>query len=163
MRSAVKRFVLWVGCMSIFLTGCANSETNAIYLIPEAYTGYAIAVYNVKNAPPLTYEKGFAVHTMNEDGYFATSQPDMQYGTVTDQYFYVDQGGNRTPIDPTCIHTFGTGGLQSDKVNLLYTGIEVTDNCSEAFAHSSENFDDAELRMIMNKVTKQYYDVEAYP
>lgn len=147
----------------MLLAGCGNEETNAIYLIPEDYTGYAIAVYNVKGAPPLTYEGDFAVHQMNEDGFFATSQPDMQYGTVTDQYFYVDQAGNRTSIDPTCIHTFGTGGFQSDKVNILYTGIEVSDSCSEAFAQNSENFNDEQLRPLLNKVTKQYYGVEAYP
>lgn len=147
----------------LFLSGCGQSETNAIYLIPEGYTGYAMAVYNVKGAPALTYEGDFAIHHINEDGYFATSLPDMQYGKVTDRYYYVDSAGNRTPIDPTCIHTFGTGGLTADKVDIHYTGIEVTDSCSEEFAHSTENFGDGQKMEILNKVTKKFYGVEAHP
>lgn len=147
----------------LFLSGCGQSETNAIYLIPEGYTGYAMAVYNVKGAPALTYEGDFAIHHINEDGYFATSLPDMQYGKVTDRYYYVDSAGNRTPIDPTCIHTFGTGGLTADKVDIHYTGIEVTDSCSEEFAHSTENFEDGQKMEILNKVTKKFYGVEAHP
>lgn len=141
----------------LFLSACGQSKTNAIYLLPEGYTGYAMAVYNVKGAPALTYEDDYAIHPINEEGYFATSMPDMQYGTVTDQYYYVDSAGNRTPIDPTCIHSFGTGGVTTDKVDMLYTGIEVTDSCSEEFAYSTENFEDGTKMEILNEVAKKFY------
>ena len=147
----------------LLLTGCGQSETNAIYLLPEGYTGYAMAVYNVKGAPALSYEGDFAVHHINGDGYFATSMPDMQYGTVTDRYYYVDSAGNRTPIDPTCIHTFGTGGITADKVDIVYTGIEVSDSCSEEFANSAENFSEEPKMEILNKVTKKFYGVGLQP
>ncbi|HEX5564147.1 MAG TPA: hypothetical protein VFX34_04240 [Sporosarcina sp.] len=147
----------------MFLSGCGHSETNAIYLLPEGYTGSAIAVYNVEGAPVLTYEGDFAVYRINEDGYFATSLPDMQYGTVTDRYYYVDPAGNRTPIDPNCIHLFGTGAVSTDKVDLVYTGIEVTDSCSEEFANSTENFSEEPKMEILNKVAKKFYGVGLQP
>ena len=147
----------------LFMYGCGKSETNAIYLLPEGYTGFAMAVYNVKGAPTLTYEGDFAVHDINEEGYFATSMPDMQYGTITDLYYYVDSAGNRTPIDPTCIHSLGTGGVTADKVDILYTGIEVTDSCSEEFAYSAENFSEDPKMEILNKIAKKYYGVGLQP
>ena len=39
----------------------------------------------------LTYEDVNAVHEINKDGYFATSHADLDLGTVTDQYFYIDE------------------------------------------------------------------------
>lgn len=137
------RLLILLMLTSVLLAGCLKKEeTNAIYLIPEGQTGYALAVYNVKGAPPLTYENGFSVHTVNANGYFATSEPDMNYGTVTDQYYWVDENGNRTPIDELCVHSFGTGGWGQDDINLVYTGIEVTNDCSSDFAYSGENFND---------------------
>lgn len=143
-------FVLLAGCLK-------KEETNAIYLIPEGQTGYALAVYNVKGAPSLTYENGFSVHTVNVDGYFATSEPDMNYGTVTDQYYWVDTSGNRTPIDELCVHSFGTGGWgDQHDIDLVYTGIEITNDCSYDFAYSGKNFNDQISQPILNKILKKY-------
>ncbi|MHA6261229.1 DUF6843 domain-containing protein [Sporosarcina sp. CAU 1771] len=146
----VLAFVLLSGCMK-------KEETNAIYLIPEGQTGYALAVYNVKGAPPLTYENGFAVHNVNAEGYFATSKSDMNYGTLTDQYFWVDKAGNRTSIDELCVHAFGTGGWSQNDIDLVYTGIEITNDCSIDFAHSTENFNDQISQPILNQVIQDYY------
>lgn len=33
-----------------------------------------------------------------------TSAKEPSHGIVNDQYFYVDKGGNRTPIDQYCTH-----------------------------------------------------------
>lgn len=70
-----KWFIVSIIFVVFLVSGCMNiDETNALYLIPEGYTGHALAFYNVKGAPPLTYEGDFAVHEMNDEGYFATSR-----------------------------------------------------------------------------------------
>ncbi len=141
-----------------------NDKTNAIYLIPEGYTGHALAFYNVKGAPPLTYEGDFAVHQMNEEGYFATSKNDMTYGTVSDQYYYVDAGGTRTPINDGCIRGLGTGGYEfhgeGALVNLVYTGVDITDDCSDEFGQTTSNFEDGKKQPIMNRVLEKYYSIK---
>ncbi|GAA3333222.1 hypothetical protein GCM10020331_096440 [Ectobacillus funiculus] len=47
-----------------------------------------IFFYNVKGASE--------VHTINDKGYFVTSTSNMDYGTVTDKYYYIDKSGKRT-------------------------------------------------------------------
>lgn len=155
-------FILVVLSVILLMSGCFNNgKTNAIYLIPEGYTGYALAFYNVKGAPPLTYEGDFAVHEMNEEGYFATSKSDMTYGTVTDQYYFIDENGTRTPIDDSCIRGLGTGGYESyDEgalVNNVYTGVDITEDCSDDFRYNTENFDDVQTQPIMQRLFKKYY------
>lgn len=125
--------------LSVFLLlKSMESSTNDIYLIPEDYEGDIYVLYNVKGAPEVEVEDGYEVHVINEEGYFATSTPDMDYGTVTDQYYYVDEAGNRTPIDETCVSIFGTGRfsrtIQGEEIEFIYTGLKLTkDHCSEAF------------------------------
>ncbi|MFJ7934498.1 DUF6843 domain-containing protein [Sporosarcina sp. NPDC096371] len=157
-----KWFIVSTLFITFLVSGCMNSgKTNAIYLIPEGYTGHALAFYNVKGAQPLTYEGDFAVHEMNEEGYFATSKNDMTYGTVTDQYYFVDENGTRTPIDDRCVRGLGTGGYDSygdgSSVNLVYTGIDITDDCSDAFRNTTSNFEDGKTQPIMNRVLEKYY------
>jgi hypothetical protein len=159
-----KWFIMGVLGVIIVLSGCFNNDkTNAIYLIPEGYTGHALAFYNVKGAPPLTYEGDFAVHEMNEEGYFTTAKPDMTYGTVTDQYYFVDENGMRTPIDDRCIRGLGTGGYESHgegtSVNLVYTGVDITDDCSDDFRHTGGSFEDGKTQPIINRVLEKYYSI----
>lgn len=123
------------------LAGCTfDDATNDIYLIPEGFEGYVYAFYNVKNAPKVKKEGDYEVHNINKDGYFVTSTPDMDYGTVTDKYFYVDTKGQRTKIDEECIRGIGTGGYESDpdsadKIDIKYTGVEVKKSgCCQEFA-----------------------------
>ena len=162
-----KQFIIGVVSIIILLSGCFNyDKTNAIYLIPEGYTGHAMAFYDVKGAPPLTYEGDFTVHIINEEGYFATSKSDMTYGTVTDQYYFVDENGTRTPIDNRCIRGLGTGGYESygegDEalVDIKYTGIDITDDCSDDFPYAGGNFEDDKKQAILNRVLEKYYSTQ---
>lgn len=107
-------------------------------MIPQGFVGDVYAFYNIKGAPKVETEDGHEVHVINENGFFLTSKPDMDYGTVTDKYFYVDEKGNRTRISPKCVSLFGTAGFSTTAVNetidLRYTGFKLTkDSCSEEF------------------------------
>ncbi len=162
----IKWFIIGILSIIVLVSGCGNNgKTNAIYLIPEGYTGHAMAFYDVKGASTLTYEGEFAVHILNEEGYFATSKSDMTYGTVTDQYYFVDENGKRTPADNRCIRGLGTGGYESygegDEalVDIKYTGIDITDDCSDEFPYSGGNFEDGKTQPIINRVLERYFSI----
>ncbi|WP_053366322.1 DUF6843 domain-containing protein [Bacillus sp. FJAT-27245] len=141
-----------------------NNETGDIYLIPQGYEGDVYAFYNVKGAPRVETEDGYEVHVINEKGYFITSKSDMDYGTVTDKYFYVDEKGNRTPISNKCVSVFGAGGFSTTrghvKIDLSYTGFKLTkDRCSEEFMTEAYGMGENKENII-HEIAKEYYGVE---
>lgn len=84
----------------------------------------------------------------------------MESSTVTDQYYYVDEAGNRTPIDETCVSIFGTGGfsrtIQEEDIDIIYIGLKLSkDNCSEAFM--TAHFDS---QLNEYYVLKTYYGID---
>ncbi|RDU38716.1 hypothetical protein DRW41_03925 [Neobacillus piezotolerans] len=141
-----------------------KGETNDIYLIPQGFEGDVYAFYNIKGAPKVKTEDGYEVHVINEKGYFLTSKPDMDYGTVTDKYFYVDEKGNRTPISNKCVSLFGTGGFSTtsghEKIDLRYTGFNLTkDRCSQEFMTAIHGWEEKK-ETIIHEIVKEYYGVE---
>lgn len=140
-----------------------KEETNNIFLIPEGLVGDVLVFYNVKDAPVVQRENGYNVHVINESGYFATSTPDMNYGEVTDRYYYVDKTGNRTPISDACVSLFGTSGYEITEddettVSLVYTGFNLTQNeCSEAFKLDSRPYD-ARANQLIEEIEQRYYE-----
>jgi hypothetical protein len=115
--------------IAVVTAGCAskyNRGTYDQYLIPDRYEGIVKVIYNVKDAPPLQREGKYDVIPVGEDGTYRTSNPMYDYGTVIDQYYYVNDKGERTAIDPACVHVRGTGGTQNGQENTHYTEIEVT-------------------------------------
>ncbi len=89
-----------------------TTTTDDLFLIPEGFEGDIQVNYNVAGAPRLAKEGKYDVIPIREDGTYDTSNPDMEYGTVTDQYFYVGQDGMRTPIPENCIHVKGNGASE---------------------------------------------------
>lgn len=150
-----------------FLAGCIDtSATNDIYLIPQNYEGNVYAFYNVEGAPEIQKEGDYQVYTINEEGYFATSTPDMSYGFVTDQYYYVDEKGGRTKINEECVRGMGTGSFGNDpesakQIKIKYTGIEVTKNrCGQEFKDSGNGIAQDELEPVLAKVVEKYYGMD---
>ncbi|RPK03114.1 DUF6843 domain-containing protein [Priestia endophytica] len=145
------------------LLGCASEETNDIYLIPEGYEGYIYAFYNVKGAPEVEKEGDYEVHNINNQGYFVTSTPDMDYGTVTDKYYYVDEDGNRTKINKECVRVGGISGFEDDtdptnKINIVSTYAEVIKKgCSQSFMSSGEGIHKDNSDAILGEVIEKYY------
>lgn len=141
-----------------------SDETNDIYLIPEGYEGEVYVFYNVKGAPMIETEDGYEVHVINEKGYYLTSEPDMDYGTVTDKYYYVDDKGNRTPIDNKCVSGFGMAGystfMDDQAFDMIYTGFKLTkDQCSEGFMTENHSMGE-DAGEIIQEILKDHYDFE---
>ncbi|MFP3126443.1 hypothetical protein OH784_27930 [Ectobacillus funiculus] len=165
------RQVIYVLIFLLFFSaGCVmneNSKTNDIYLIPEGYEGYVYAFYNVKGASEVQREGDYEVHTINDKGYFVTSTSNMDYGTVTDKYYYIDKSGKRTKINSSCIRGMGTGsteryggGNSEKKIEIHYTGIEVrTNGCSKEFTVSSNGMDSADTELALKEILLQYYNI----
>lgn len=127
---AVFILILTIGCTSKY-----NRGTYDLYLIPEGYEGDITITYNVKDAPKLEREGEYDVIPVHSNGRYKTSNPMYDYGEVIDQYYYVDQKGKRTIIDPLCVQVKGTGGsTSSDGVETHFTKMEVTNSeCGEDF------------------------------
>lgn len=141
-----------------------SDETNDIYLIPEGYEGEVYVFYNIKGAPMVKTEDGYEVHVINEKGYFLTSEPDMDYGTITDKYYYVDDKGNRTPISNKCVSAFGMSGystfMDDQEFDFIYTGFKLTkDHCSDEFLTENNGMGE-NAGEIISEILKDYYDVE---
>jgi hypothetical protein len=123
--------VLWF-LGSIFFT--RTDSTNDIYLIPVGYQGGIRVNYNVQGAPALEKEGKYDVIPIRDDGTYDTSKSDMEYGLVTDQYYYVREDGRRTLIDEYCIHGVGNGedGIGSNVI--IHNDLEITQTkCSEDY------------------------------
>lgn len=141
-----------------------SSETDDIYLIPKGFEGDVYVFYNIKGAPMVETEDGYEVHVVNEKGYFLTSKPEWDYGTVTDKYYYVDEKGNRAPISNKCISLFGTSGISTsegdEEIEIQYTGFRLTkDNCSDEFRMESHG-EGENVQKIIREILQQYYGVQ---
>ncbi|GMK44530.1 hypothetical protein PghCCS26_16580 [Paenibacillus glycanilyticus] len=110
------------------------SSTNDIYLIPEGYEGDIRVNYNVQGAPILLKEGKYDVIPVGIDGIFNTSKPEMEYGLVTDLYFYVNAAGERTPIDKLCVCVKGNGSSEIGSTVTRHTDLAITrTKCGEDF------------------------------
>gem|GEM_PF-5877338 len=69
-------------------------------------------------------------------GIYQTSTQDSGYSIYQNQYFYVDEEGNRTLLDKDCIYHSGGGGVTgSDGKEIVYDKFQVTNSaCGEDFS-----------------------------
>ncbi|MFD2446629.1 DUF6843 domain-containing protein [Bacillus sp. CGMCC 1.16607] len=165
----MKRKFFAINLTFFALVGCTfNGETNDIYLIPEGYEGNVYAFYNVKGAPEIKKEGKYDIYDINNEGFYVTSTADMDYGTVTDKYYYVDKNGNRTKISEECIRGMGTGGFENDpnsvdKIKINYTGIEITkESCGQEFIQSGNGMNSEDSQSVLETVVKRYYGVDLF-
>lgn len=124
---------LWVIGLNFF-PPFSTSSTNDIYLIPEGYEGDIRVNYNVQGAPVLEKEGKFDLIPIRDDGTYDTSKPEMEYGLVTDRYYYVNSHGRRTPIDERCVHVGGNGSSEMGSTVIHHTYLKITrTRCSDEF------------------------------
>ncbi|MFB6365695.1 hypothetical protein ACFCP7_16795 [Paenibacillus elgii] len=127
--------VIVVFLVIVALWSIKTSSTNNIYLIPDGFEGDIQVNYNVSGAPGLEKEGKYDVIPIRFDGTYDTSKPDMEYGIVTDQYFYVSHDGMRT-LDKSCVYVGGNGssetGSSSSIIKHNYLKITRT-KCGEEF------------------------------
>ncbi len=136
----------------IFIVGCSNKEeaenTNDIYLIPNGFEGSILVLYDVPDQPPLKKEGNYTVIPIKREnlegleatniqqyGIYLTSTEDLKYGTVNNQYYYIDEKGNRTAIDEQCTHLMGNGSFTGGSgKEIKYQSIQITKgDCGETF------------------------------
>ncbi|MFC7786426.1 DUF6843 domain-containing protein [Rossellomorea sp. GCM10028870] len=118
------------------------------YLIPEGYEGTIVVFYGMPDRPSIEKNGEFSVipveieslpTLMSTDiekyGIYQTSKKEMGYNINQNQYFYVDDDGNRTSIEDYCIHHSVSGGVTgSDGRDLSYDAFQVTNSdCGEDF------------------------------
>ncbi|MGM0751855.1 MAG: DUF6843 domain-containing protein [Bacillota bacterium] len=118
------------------------------YLIPEDYEGTIVVFYGMQDRPSLEKDEEFSVipveikslpTLMRTDiekyGIYQTSTKEMGYNINQNQYFYVDDDGNRTSIEDYCIHHSTGGGMTgSDGTDISYDAFQVTNSdCGEDF------------------------------
>ncbi|MGH1283899.1 DUF6843 domain-containing protein [Bacillus toyonensis] len=161
----------------IVLSGCirfGKDTTNTIYLIPEAYVGDLVVLYNVPGAELLPEEDGFRVVTFTADGTAVTSTADMIYATVNDTYYTVNKEGKRTKLDENCIRA-GSNGSTTENVGeenehtFPYAKFEVTQSaCSQSFSsngrevpENQEHPVENKLRDLLARVKEQYMKVKS--
>ncbi|PHC43372.1 hypothetical protein COF09_08690 [Bacillus toyonensis] len=160
----------------IVLSGCirfGKDTTNTIYLIPEAYVGDLVVLYNVPGAELLPEEDGFRVVTFTADGTAVTSTADMKYGTVNDTYYTVNKEGKRTKLDENCIRAGSNGSTtenvgEENEYTFPYAKFEVTQSaCSQSFSsngrevpENQEHPVENKLRDLLARVKEQYMKVK---
>ncbi|WP_299741816.1 DUF6843 domain-containing protein [uncultured Rossellomorea sp.] len=118
------------------------------YLIPEGYEGTIVVFYGMPDRPSIEKNGEFSVipveieslpTLMSTDiekyGIYQTSKKEMGYNINQNQYFYVDDDGNRTSIEDYCIHHSVSGGVTgSDGTDISYDAFQVTNSdCGEDF------------------------------
>lgn len=71
-----------------------------VYMIPKGYVGWVQIHYNVPDAPllPRNNENAFLYH-IDKQGRLSTSKKDTEFGSALDQYYYVDDQGNKELLD----------------------------------------------------------------
>ncbi len=83
---------------------------------------------------------------IEEYAIFQTSS-EKRYGIVTDKYFYVDEQGNRSEIEASCIHL---GPSVSSSTGTEYEVLQVTNSsCGEQFQWSGKERYDAQAREVL--------------
>lgn len=138
------------------------------YLIPEGHEGTIVVFYDVANQPPLEKENGFSIvpvgieslpTLMRTDieryGVYRTSTKDQVHHVSENQYFYVDEEGNRVLIEDECIYLSGGGRVtQSDGGEMTYDEFQVTNSsCGEDF-HLNGN----ERYSAQGREIEKYYE-----
>jgi hypothetical protein len=118
------------------------------YLIPKGYEGTIVIFYGMPNQPSLEKDGEFSVipveieslpTLMRTDieryGVYQTSTQDWGYNLSQNQYFYVDEEGNRTLLEDECIHHSGGGSVtRPDDGEIVYDKFQVTNtSCGEEF------------------------------
>jgi len=82
--------------LALWLNVSARNSTrhSSRFLIPEGYTGWIRAEFEVQGAPPLPMEDGEYVLKIPANGVLRTSSRE-QYGWAKDHYYYESAGGVR--------------------------------------------------------------------
>jgi hypothetical protein len=108
-RYLSKSFIILL--LLILISSSCNSTKEAIYLLPDGYTGAVVILFVQPDGITLSVENGFNVYKIPESGVLKVkSEPIL---TVhNEKFFYEKANGERTPIE--YVHPTGRGKTWSD-------------------------------------------------
>ncbi|WP_129076748.1 DUF6843 domain-containing protein [Anaerobacillus alkaliphilus] len=141
-----------------------QEKTNTIYLIPEGFEGPIIVFYSEPNQPKPETEGAYKVvpvevAKLKEDedtyGFYKTSSP-QSFGILNNEYYYVDQAGERTMIPHDCVHYDGVGSFNdSNGKTANYEKLQLTKSmCGENyFMQGNERY-----RRLSDKVLERMFE-----
>jgi len=86
---------------------CEPTRRPSRYLIPDGYVGWVNIYFEVQDKPPLPVEERHYLFNIPSTGELQTSSR-LVGGIANDDYYYVDQHGNRHKLEST---GWGDGGM----------------------------------------------------
>ncbi|RFU60776.1 DUF6843 domain-containing protein [Peribacillus glennii] len=113
-------------------------KTHEYYLIPKGYEGQVRVVYNVEHAPKPEKNGDYDVYRINENGYTLSPLPEGG-GAIENQYFYIDEDGQKKKIDDSCIYHGGSEGIQTDGYEYTSSYFTITNTtCSQTYVENGD-------------------------
>ncbi|KUP06641.1 hypothetical protein Q73_10815 [Bacillus coahuilensis m2-6] len=168
----MKKMMSLILILSI-VSGCASTgKTNHTYLLPNGYEGSFTVLFNIPGAPRLQTEGDSSIIPFETTkiealqqtdygtyAYAVTSRvkpydPEADYYEDTNQFYYVNESGERKPIDPYCTHadSYGSWTGSSGKKYSFITLQVTSSQCSEYFhVNGNENY------KIQSKEAENYF------
>jgi MFS family permease len=139
-------------------------KTNTIYLIPEGFEGPILVFYSEPNQPKLVKEGAFKVvpvevaklkEEQDTYGFYETATP-QSHGILNNQFYYVNQAGERTTIPYDCVSYVGSGSFSgSNGRTAKYEMLQMTKSmCGENFfMQGNERY-----RQLSEKVLEEMFE-----
>lgn len=78
------------------LVSCRRTAEPELFLIPNGYKGIIVVLFDQSTGSETFYNDGRRVYPITQNGILRTKFKKTIHGRVNQQYFYVDQNGNKT-------------------------------------------------------------------
>lgn len=123
------RNIILITTIFTFFTSCSQTVKET-FLIPSGFEGRINVVFNQPNSNPISVENDRRIYEIPTDGILITSSK-LETGILDQEYYYVDNKGNKEKIDVTelnkklgikpSVAKYGTVGIygNSDEQNPL--------------------------------------------
>jgi hypothetical protein len=130
-RRIMKKIFIVLLIFSALISGCFTKErVPSVFLIPEGFKGWIQIIYNQKDYKPIPKKDGKLLYKIDKSGILKTSTKDMEYGWASDEFYFVNQAGNKRNIERSqMIHGESNGnkdnnGIQYPTVQQFFVGTQ---------------------------------------
>ena len=93
------RNIILITTIFTFFTSCSQTVKET-FLIPSGFEGRINVVFNQPNSNSISIENGRRIYEIPRDGILITSSK-LETGILDQEYYYIDNKGNREKIDVT--------------------------------------------------------------
>ncbi len=165
MRNLMRNIIL-ITTIFAFFTSCSQTVKET-FLITSGFEGRINVIFNQPNAKPISVENDRRIYRIPADGILITSSK-LETGILDQEYYYVDNNGNKEKIDITelnkelgvkpSVAKYGTVGIygNSDEQNpleFLESIIASKNTIDSIYEYKTEmNF----LNKIMEKTNRKF-------